>query len=377
MADQRINHELSPLPGLQAQRRADIAMRDPGEATPASDLILYQTEDGKTRIQCRFEKENLWLSQAQIGDLYQKDVKTINEHLLNIYEEKELAEISTIRKFRIVRIEGKREVAREISHYSLQAILAVGFRVRSQRGTQFRQWANERLSEYLVKGFAMDDDRLRQPVTSGLPDYFDELLERIRDIRASEQRLYLRVKDILALAADYQPSDSQTQTMFKTVQNKLHFAVTGLTAPEIIAQRVNPEQPNMGLTSWSGARVIKKDVKVAKNYLKEAEIKELNRIVGMFLDFAEDQAQRRKQVFLKDWPERLDAFLSFNDRDVLPALGSVSRDAAEQRALAAYVKFNERRRLAAEEQGADDAMAALEDAARMVERRSTVWEDQP
>lgn len=233
-------------------------MRDPGEATPASDLILYKTEDGKTRIQCRFEEENLWLSQAQIGDLYQKDVKTINEHLLNIYAEKEIAEISTIRKFRIVRIEGKREVAREISHYSLQAILAVGFRVRSQRGTQFRQWANERLSEYLVKGFAMDDERLRQPVTSGLPDYFDELLGRIRDIRASEQRLHLRVKDILALAADYQPSDLQTQTMFKTVQNKLHFALTGLTAPEIIAQRVNPELPNMGLTSWSGARVSKK-----------------------------------------------------------------------------------------------------------------------
>jgi hypothetical protein len=352
-------------------------MRDPGEATPASDLILYQTEDGRTRIQCRFEEENLWLSQAQIGDLYQKDVKTINEHLLNIYEEKELAEISTIRKFRIVRIEGKREVAREISHYSLQAILAVGFRVRSQRGTQFRQWANERLSEYLVKGFAMDDERLRQPVTAGLPDYFDELLERIRDIRASEQRLYLRVKDILALAADYQPSDLQTQAMFKTVQNKLHFAVTGLTAPEIIAQRVNPELPNMGLTSWSGARVTKKDVKVAKNYLKENEIKELNRIVGMFLDYAEDQAQRRKQVFLKDWPERLDAFLSFNDRDVLPGLGSVSRDAAEQRALAAYEQFNERRRLAAEEQGADDAMAALEDAARMAEQRNTGRENQP
>ena len=198
----------------------------------------------------------------------------------------------------------------------------------------------------------MDDERLRQPVTVGLPDYFDELLERIRDIRASEQRLYLRVKDILALATDYQPSDLQTQTMFKTVQNKLHFAVTGLTAPEIIAQRVNPVLPNMGLTSWSGARVIKKDVKVAKNYLKEAEIKELNRIVGMFLDYAEDQAQRRKQVFLKDWPERLDAFLSFNDRDVLPGLGSVSRDSAEQRALAAHEQFNERRRLAAEDQGA-------------------------
>jgi len=259
---------------------------DTKEPAPGSDLILYQTEDGKTRIQCRFEDESIWLTQAQIAELYQKDVKTINEHLLNIYEDKELEEDSTIRKFRIVRLEGKREVSREISHYSLQAILAVGFRVRSKRGTQFRQWANERLSDYLVKGFAMDDQRLKEPVTSGLPDYFDELLERIRDIRASEQRLYLRVKDILALAADYQPSDSETQKMFKTVQNKLHFAVTGLTAPEIIANRVNPELPNMGLTSWKGARVLKGDVKVAKNYLKEEEIRELNRIVGMFLDYA-------------------------------------------------------------------------------------------
>ena len=223
----------------------------------------------------------------------------------------------------------------------------------------------------------MDDERLRQPVTSGLPDYFDELLERIRDIRASEQRLYLRVKDILALAADYQPSDYQTQMMFKTVQNKLHFAVTGLTAPEIIVQRVNAELPNMGLTSWKKERLRKDDVKVAKNYLNEDEIKELNRIVSMFLDYAEDQARRRKQVFLKDWPERLDAFLSFNDRDVLTGLGSVSREAAEQRALAAYEQFNERRRLAAEERGADDAMAALEDAARIAERQTTGREDQP
>lgn len=345
--------------------------------SPASDLILYQTEDGRTRIQCRFEDECIWLTQAQIAELYQKDVKTINEHLLNIYEDKELDEDSTIRKFRIVRLEGKREVTREISHYSLQAILAVGFRVRSKRGTQFRQWANERLSEYLVKGFAMDDQRLKEPVTSGLPDYFDELLERIRDIRASEQRLYLRVKDILALAADYQPSDSETQKMFKTVQNKLHFAVTGLTAPEIIAKRVNPELPNMGLTSWKGARVLNGDVKVAKNYLKEDEIKQLNRIVGMFLDYAEDQAQRRKQVFLKDWPERLDAFLSFNDRDVLPGLGSISRDKAEQQAFAAYEQFNERRRLVAEDQGALDAMAALEDAARLAERRGVDREIQP
>jgi len=352
-------------------------MSPSSEAVPPSDLILYQTEDGKTRIQCRFEDESLWLTQAQMPDLFQTTPQNITQHIKAIYEEGELREDSTCKPLLQVRSEGGRQVKRQLSHYSLPVILAVGFRVRGQRGTQFRQWANERLSEYLVKGFAMDDERLRQPVTSGLPDYFDELLERIRDIRASEQRLYLRVKDILALAADYQPSDLQTQAMFKTVQNKLHFAVTGLTAPEIIAQRVNPELPNMGLTSWSGARVTKKDVKVAKNYLKENEIKELNRIVGMFLDYAEDQAQRRKQVFLKDWPERLDAFLSFNDRDVLPGLGSVSRDAAEQRALASYEQFNERRRLAAEEQGADDAMAALEDAARIAEQRNTGREDQP
>ena len=344
-------------------------MREPGDTIPASDLILYQTEDGKTRIQCLFEDDSLWLSQAQMAELFQTTPQNVTQHIKAIYEEAELAEDSTCKQFLQVRSEGKRQVKRQISHYSLPIILAVGFRVRSQRGTQFRQWANERLSEYLVKGFAIDDQRLKEPVTSGLPDYFDELLERIRDIRASEQRLYLRVKDILALAADYQPSDAQTQTMFKKVQNKLHYAVTGLTAPEIIAQRVNPELPNMGLTTWKGTRVLKDDVKIAKNYLKENEIKELNRIVGMFLDYAEDQAQRRKQVFLKDWPERLDAFLSFNDREVLPGLGKISRAAAEQRAFAAYEQFNERRRLAAEGQGAIDSMAALEDAAQIAEQR--------
>ena len=344
-------------------------MREPGDTIPASDLILYQTEDGKTRIQCLFEDDSLWLSQAQMAELFQTTPQNVTQHIKAIYEEAELAEESTCKQFLQVRSEGKRQVKRQISHYSLPIILAVGFRVRSQRGTQFRQWSNERLSEYLVKGFAIDDQRLKEPVTSGLPDYFDELLERIRDIRASEQRLYLRVKDILALAADYQPSDAQTQTMFKTVQNKLHYAVTGLTAPEIIAQRVNPELPNMGLTTWKGTRVLKDDVKVAKNYLKETEIKELNRIVGMFLNYAEDQAQRRKQVFLKDWPERLDAFLSFNDREVLPGLGKISRAAAEQRAFATYEQFNERRRLAAEEQGAIDSMSALEDAAQIADQR--------
>ena len=352
-------------------------MSETMEPIPASDLILYQTEDGKTRIQCRFEDESIWLTQAQIAELFQTTPQNITQHIRSIYEENELDETATCKSYLQVRVEGARQVKRQLNQYSLPLILAVGFRVRSPRGTQFRQWANERLSEYLVKGFAMDDQRLKEPVTSGLPDYFDELLERIRDIRASEQRLYLRVKDILALAADYQPSNSETQKMFQTVQNKLHFAVTGLTAPEIIAKRVNPELPNMGLTSWKGARVLKGDVKVAKNYLKEDEIKQLNRIVGMFLDYAEDQAQRRKQVFLKDWPERLDAFLSFNDRDVLPGLGSISRDAAEQQAFADYDQFNERRRLVAEDQGALDAMAALEDAARLAERRGVDQEIQP
>lgn len=346
------------------------------EPTPASDLILYQSEDGKTRIQCRFEDESIWLTQAQIAELFQTTPQNITQHIRSIYDENELDETATCKSYLQVRVEGARQIKRQLNHYCLPLILAVGFRVRSKRGTQFRQWANERLSEYLVEGFAMDDQRLKEPVTSGLPDYFDELLERIRDIRASEQRLYLRVKDILALAADDQPSDSETQMMFKTVQNKLHFAVTGLTAPEIIANRVTPQLPNMGLTSWKGARVLKGDVKVAKNYLKEEEIKELNRIVGMFLDYAEDQAQRRKQVFLKDWPERLDAFLSFNDRDVLPGLGSITRDAAEQQAFAAYDQINERRRLAAENQGAMDAMAALEDAARLAERRGVDQEIQ-
>jgi len=201
------------------------------EPTPASALILYQTEDGKTRIQCRFEDESIWLTQAQIAELCQTTPQNITQHIRSIYDENELDETATCKSYLQVRVEGARQVKRQLNHYSLSLILAVGFRVRSPRGTQFRQWANERLSEYLVKGFAMDDQRLKEPVTSGLSDYFDELLERIRDIRASEQRLYLRVKDILALAADYQPSESETQIMFQTLQNKLHFAVTGADLP--------------------------------------------------------------------------------------------------------------------------------------------------
>ena len=252
------------------------------------EILLYQTEDGHTRIECRFENDTLWLSQALMADLFQVTVPTVNEHLKGIYAEGELQSEATIRKFRIVRQEGARQVAREIEHYNLDAILAVGFRIRSDRGTAFRQWASARLKEYLVKGFVMDDERLKNPPGPGVPDYFDEMLERIRDIRASEKRMYLKVRDIFALAADYRPDDAETLKFFRIIQNKLHWAATGKTAAELIAERADHTQSNMGLTSWKGAKVRKTDVSVAKNYLREGEIEELNRIVTMYLDYAED-----------------------------------------------------------------------------------------
>lgn len=341
------------------------------DETPNSEIVLYQTEDGTTRIQCRFEEETIWLTQALLAELFQKDVRTINEHLVNIFDEGELAREATIRKFRIVRIEGNREVSREIEHYNLPAILAVGYRVRSPRGMQFRQWATARLTEYLVKGFVMDDQRLKNPPGPGVPDYFDELLARIRDIRASEKRMYLRVREIFSLAADYVQTDSDTQKFFRVIQNKLHFAATGMTAPELIARRANSLQPNMGLTSWKGDVVRKGDVTVAKNYLNEHEIDELNRIVVMFLDYAEDQARRRKQVFLSDWRTKLDDFLSFNERNVLSDAGSISHDAADDKAHAEYEAFSNRRRAAIEAQAGQDALRELEQRAKDLLKRST------
>lgn len=301
----------------------------PDPTAPQSSIILYQTEDGRTRIQCRFENDTIWLTQRLIAELFQVAVSTVNEHLQGIFGDGELAAGATIRKFRIVQVEGKREVAREVEHYNLDAILAVGFRVRGHRGTQFRQWATARLNEYLVKGFTMDDERLKSPLSSGLTDYFNELLERIRDIRSSEQRVYVRVREILALAADYTPSDPETQVFFQTVQNKLHVAATGKTAPELIAERADASQPNMGLTTWKGGVVRKGDVTIAKNYLREDEIQQLNRIVVMFLDFAEDQALRRKQIFLENWQTRLDDFLRLNERAILPDAGKVTREQAD------------------------------------------------
>ena len=338
---------------------------------PPSEIILYQTEDGRTRVACRFADETIWLTQALIAELFDVSVPTVNEHLTGIYDTGELDRARTFRSFRIVRAEGARQVARKIGHYNLDAILAVGYRVRSARGTQFRQWATARLSEYLVKGFTMDDERLKNPPAPDVPDYFDELLERIRDIRASEARMYLRLRDILALAADYDPSDAHCREFFAVVQNKLHFAATGMTAPELIAARVDPQQPNMGLTTWKGGAVRKGDVTVGKNYLREDEIGPLNRAVVMFLDYAEDQADRRKQVFLNDWRSKLDAFLTFNERPILRDAGKVSREAADDAARAAYEQFAQRRRLAAE----DAALREIEDQAKKLPPRKPEQQD--
>ena len=277
-----------------------MTARDDG-SEPAGELILYQTEDGSTRIECRFENETLWLTQAQMANLFQTTPQNITLHLKAVYTADEQSEDATCTSYLQVRREGGRTIERKVRHYRLEVVLAVGFRVRSHRGTQFRQWATARLQEYLLKGFVMDDERLKNPPGLGVPDYFDELLERIRDIRASEKRLYLQVRDIFALAADYQPDAAETQQFFQVIQNKLHWAATGKTAAELIAERANHRKPNMGLTSWKGVKVRKTDVTVAKNYLGENEIAELNRIVTMYLDYAEDQARRRKLLYMRDW----------------------------------------------------------------------------
>jgi len=325
-----------------------------------SDLILYQAEDGRTRLEVRLEGETVWLSLNQMADLFQRDKSVISRHIKNVFEEGELSPAATVAKSATVQAEGGKQVTREIEFYNLDVIISVGYRVKSQRGVQFRIWATQRLREYIVKGFTMDDERLKNPPGKGHIDYFDELLERIRDIRSSERRMYLRVREILALAADYEATDQETQVVFQTIQNTLHFAATGKTAAELIAERADSSQPNMGLTAWHGGVVRKGDVTVAKNYLREDEIEELNRLVVMFLDFAEDQARRRKQIFLRNWVTRLHDFLNLNERRILPDAGKVSREEAHQRAEAEYERFAARRRSALEAQGEADLLGLLD-----------------
>jgi hypothetical protein len=321
-----------------------------------SRFLLYQTEDRRARVEVRLQDETVWMTQAAMAELYQTTPQNITIHLRAIYKDGELDETATCKEYLQVQSEGPRRVSRNRKFYSLPVIIAVGYRVRSLRGTQFRRWATERLKEYLVKGFTMDDDRLKAVRNIG-SDYFDELLERIRDIRSSEKRFYQKIRDIYKLAVDYDPKAEETLEFFSIVQNKLHFAISGRTAAEMIAARADASKPNMGLTSWKGGKVQKGDVTVSKNYLNEVEIEGLNRIVTMYLDYAEDQARRQRQIFMRDWRKKLDAFLQFNERDILDHPGKVSKTVADQLALDQYEIFH-RHRLAEEarqENLADDA----------------------
>jgi len=335
------------------------------------EFLVYQAEDGRVKLEVRLVDESVWLTQQMMADLFQTTKQNISLHIQNIIEEGELDPAATVKDFLTVRQEGGRQVQRSLTYYNLDMIISVGYRVKSLIATRFRIWATQRLKEYIVKGFTMDDERLKNPPVAGsrVPDYFDEMLERIRDIRASERRMYLRVKEIFAMAGDYNPSWSETTKFFSVIQNKLHYAATGLTAAELIQSRADHSQPNMGLTSWKAGEVRKADVVIAKNYLNEQEIDELNRIVVMWLDYAEDQARRRKQVFMKDWERKLDEFLDFNDRDVLPNAGSVSKKAAEGHARQEYERFAERRREYKETLGEGESIKALEEAAKLVEKK--------
>lgn len=333
-----------------------------------SEFIVYQTEDGRIKINVRLEDETVWLTQQMIAELFQTTPQNITIHLKNIFNESELDESATCKDFLQVKIEGKRQVERKQRFYNLDAIISVGYRIKSHVATRFRIWATQRLKEYIIKGFAMDDERLKNPPVPGssIPDYFDEMLERIRDIRASERRMYLRVKEIFAMAGDYNPSGPETNKFFSIIQNKLHFAATGMTAAELIRRRADSRLPNMGLTSWKADEVRKTDVTIAKNYLREEEIDELNRIVVMWLDYAEDQAKRRKQVFMKDWEQKLDDFLKFNDRRVLPDAGKVSKRQADDFAKDEYDRFAARRRQYKEELGEAESIKMLEETAKQL-----------
>lgn len=310
---------------------------------PEGQLLIYK--DGGLNIQVRLDGRTVWLNQRLMAELYQVSVKTVNEHLKNIYTEGELDPEATIRNFRIVQTEGSRKVSRVVEHHNLDAILAVGYRVRSVRGTAFRQWATARLSELLIKGFSLDDDRIKAGRTLG-DSYFEELLERIRDIRTSERLFYQKITDIYATSIDYNPHDPITQTFYATVQNKLHWAIHGQTAAEIIKTRANAEKPHMGLTTWKNAPhgpVRKSDVTIAKNYLDEEEIRELNRVVTMYLDYAEDQASRKKPVHMAEWAVKLDAFLKFNERNILTDAGKISHLIAQEHAFMEFEKYNAER----------------------------------
>lgn len=301
-----------------------------------SEMLIYQSEDGNTKVEVRMEGESVWLTLNQLAELFQTTKQNISLHIKNIYSEAELQEAATVKEYLTVQQEGNRSVKRALDYYNLDMIISVGYRVNSHRGTQFRIWATQRLREYIIKGFTLDDERLKR---AGQMNYFDELINRIRDIRSSEKVFYQKVKDIYTTSVDYDPNQPQTVEFFKIVQNKLLWAVSQKTAAEIIAARADAEKPSMGLTSWSGGKVRKSDISTAKNYLNEDEITALNLLVEQFLAFAEAQAQQRKVMYMQDWIKRLNDILTINEREVLEHAGRIRKELADELAEKEYEKF--------------------------------------
>jgi hypothetical protein len=302
--------------------------------TDFPQFLIYQSEDGSTRIDVMLEGESLWLNQKQLTELFGKAKGTISEHIKHIFEDGELVENAVVRFFRTTATDGKQY---EVAHYNLDMVLALGFRVRSPVGVRFRQWANDKLREYIVKGFVLDDARLKNPGKGR--DYFDELTRRLQDIRTSERRFYQKITDIYATSVDYDASHALTQAFFSTVQNKVHFAIHGQTAAELISTRADSRQPNMGLTTWEGARIRKADVSVAKNYLNQEELRALNNLAEQYLIFAEGQAARRIAMTMQDWISKLEGFLTLNDREILQGAGKVSAELAKLHAEQEFGKF--------------------------------------
>ena len=315
--------------------------RHHNQSTSDSEIILYQTEDGRTRIEVRLENETVWLTQQLMAELFQTTQQNISLHIQNIYTEGELQPEATHKDFLSVRREGSRDVQRRLDFYNLDMIISVGYRVKSSVATQFRIWATQRLREYIVKGFTLDDERLKNPDQPF--DYFEELTRRIQDLRTSERRFYQKITDIYATSVDYDPTLTISITFFKTVQNKMHWAISGQTAAEIIHTRADSDKPNMGLTSWRGTKVRKDDVGIAKNYLTEDELRALNNLAEQYLIFAEGQAIRRIPMYMSDWIKKLDAFMNLNERDILTHAGSISHELALERAESEYTKFHAHR----------------------------------
>jgi len=323
-----------------------------------SQIIIYQTESGETKLDVRFQDETVWLTQKLMAELFQTSSQNITIHLKNIFKESELEEKATCKEFLQVQKEGNREVKRKQKFYNLDAIISVGYRIKSHVATKFRQWATKHIREFIVKGFVLDDERLKNP---DLPfDYFEELERRIQDIRTSEKRFYRKITDIYATSVDYDPTLDISINFFKTVQNKLHWAITGKTASEIITERANSSKQNMGLYIWRGDKIRKSDVSIAKNYLNEKELSELNNLVEQYLIFAQGQAQRRIPMYMKNWIEKLNGFLSLNDREILQNAGSISHELAKENAGKEYKKFKKQEHKAIKENDFDKVIKELE-----------------